>query len=381
MDDPAWFQSLPPITRTWLGATTALSILVTLDFIPAQQLLFDWARIRNDLEVWRLLTSFSFCGGRMNEFHALILLYLISLHGKSYELNPHPCGGGRRADAAFAFCFCVGAILLSFPIINQYGPMVLPERYAYPVVLYPLFTRTLVYAILYLWSKRNPNARINLNFIPVQGRYLPFAYIGFSLALGNRLNELVHGIVVGHIFFYLVEVVPAVLNRRILTTPRFLIDLMGGGGGAADYVVIDDFIADDSDEDVGLPPPPPLPTAEDEREIFRANDGATDAHIAAKTGSLQALRVLARTDEGAQMLHSPDRNFWTPLHEAVRLGNLDVVDFLVSQQVDVNARTQEGRGFTPLWLAQATHGAEHPVTILLRELGAEEIDPEREEDR
>ena len=383
MDDPiAWFQSLPPITRTWLGTATGISLAVTLDFIPSHQLLFDWVRVRNDLELWRLITSFSFCGGQLNEFHALILLYLIHNHMKGYESNPFPCGGGRRADAAFAFCFCVGTILISYPIINRYGPMVLPERYAYPVVLYPLFTRNLVNAILYLWSRRNPNARINLNFIPVQGRYLPFAYIGFSLALGNRLNELVHGIIVGHIYFYLVEVVPTVLNRRILTTPRFLVDLLGGGGGAADYVVVDDFIADDSDEDVGLPPPPPSPTAEEEREIFRRNDGATDAHIAAKTGSLQALRVLARTDEGAQMLHSPDRNGWTPIHEAVRLGDLDVVDFLIAQQVDFNARTQrEGRGFSPLWLAQATHGPDHPVTRRLRELGAEEIDPEWEGDR
>ena len=79
------------------------------------------------------------------------------------------------------------------------------------------------------------------------------------------------------------------------------------------------------------------------------------------------------------MLHSPDRNGWTPIHEAVRLGNLDVVDFLIAQQVDVNARTQHN--FSPLWLAQATHGPEHPVTRRLRELGAEEIDPEWEEER
>ena len=381
MDDPvAWFTQLPPLTRTWLGAATGITAAVTLDFVPAHKLLFDWHLIRHDLELWRIATSFCYCGGRLNEFHALILLYLIHNHGKTYELNPFAAGGGRSADAAFAFLFCIVTILISFPIINEYGPMILPDRFTYPVVLYPLFTRTLVYAILYLWSRRNPNARINLNFIPVQGRYLPFAYIGFSLALGNRLNELIHGIVVGHLYYYLVEVVPTVLNRRILTTPRLLVDLFGGpAGGAADYVIVDDYIADDSDEDVGLPPPPPSPTAEEEREIYRQNDGANDAHIAAKTGSLQALRVLARTDEGAQQLHAVDRNGWAPIHEAVRLGDLDIVEFLIDQGVDMNVRTQGGRGFSPLWLAQATHGPDHPVTVRLRELGAQEIDPEFEE--
>jgi len=381
MDDPvAWFTQLPPLTRTWLGAATGITALVTLDFIPAHRLLFDWDGICHRLEIWRFATSFCYCGGRLNEFHVLILLYLIHNHGKGYELNPFVTGGGRAADAAFTFLFCTATILLTFPVINYYGPLLLPDRYAYKVVVYPLFTRTLVYAILYLWSRRNPNARIQLNFIPVQGRYLPFAYIGFSLALGNRLNELLHGILVGHIYYYLVDIVPNLLHRRVLLTPRFLIDILGGpAGGAADYVIVDDYIADDSDEDVGLPPPPPPSTAEEQTEIFRQNDGATDAHIAAKTGSLQALRVLARTDEGAQMLHVRDRNDWTPLHEGVRLGDLQVVDFLVDQGVDINARTQGGRGFSPLWLAQATHGPDHHVTVRLRELGAEEIDPELEE--
>ena len=69
-------------------------ILLTLDFIPVHQFLFDWHRIRHDLELWRIVTSFCYCGGRLNEFHALILLYLIHNHGKRYELNPFATGGG-----------------------------------------------------------------------------------------------------------------------------------------------------------------------------------------------------------------------------------------------------------------------------------------------
>jgi len=382
MDDPLnWFNSLPPITRTWLGASFGITALVTLDFLHPSQLLFDWYHIRNDLELWRVVTSFCYCGGTLQQFHVLILLYLIVNHGQPYELSPFPTGGGRTADAAFAWFFCIVAILASFPLINAYGPIVLPARHAYPV-LYPLFTRTLVYAILYLWSRRNPDARIQLNFIPVQGRYLPFAYIGFSLALGNRLNELIHGIVVGHLYFYLVDIVPTILGRRVLTAPRFLVDLVGGG---PDFVVVEDFVADDSDDDVGLPPPPAqprsTPSEQEQRDAYVLAFGATDAHIAAKTGSLQALRVMARNEDAAHLFHAEDRNSWTPLHEAVRGGYLDIVDFLLEQEVDINARTQQGSGFSPLWLAQATHGPDHPVTKRLRELGAQEIDPEWEEER
>ena len=387
MDDPLnWFNSLPPITRTWLGASFGTTALATLDFLRPSQLLFDWHRIRHDLELWRIVTSFCYCGGTLQQFHVLILLYLIVIHGRPYEQSPFPTGGGRTADAAFAWLFCIVVILATFPLINEYGAILLPARYAHPV-LYPLFTRTLVYAILYLWSRRNPNARIQLNFVPVQGRYLPFAYVGFSLALGNRLNELIHGIVVGHLYYYLVDVVPTILGRRVLTTPRFLVDLVGGGPGAADFMVVEDFVAEDSDEDVGLPPPPPQqqnsqPSEQEQRDAYILAFGATDAHIAAKNGSLQALRVMSRNEETAQMFHAKDRNSWTPLHEAVRGGHLDIVNFLIEQEVDINARTQQGSGFSPLWLAQATHGPDHPVTKRLRELGAEEIDPEwHEEER
>ena len=57
--------------------------------------------------------------------------------------------------------------------------------------LYPLMTRNLMGALLYLWSKRNPRAMIQLNFVPMEGRYLPFAHIGIALFMNNRLHELI----------------------------------------------------------------------------------------------------------------------------------------------------------------------------------------------
>jgi len=100
----------------------------------------------------------------------------------------------------------------------------------------------------------------------------------------------------------------------------------------------------------------------------------TEAHGAARMGDMDTLMSIA--EEDATHLHKPDENGWQPLHEAVRAGHAEVVHFLVQQGSDINARTNGGRGGTPLWWAKTSHDGIHPVTQLLQELGGIEIGPE-----
>jgi hypothetical protein len=55
---------------------------------------------------------------------------------------------------------------------------------------------------------------------------------------------------------------------------------------------------------------------------------------------------------------------------------LDVLKFLIDQGVDMNARTFEGEGPSPLNIAKYDHGLEHPVSMLLVSLGAEDHEDE-----
>jgi Derlin-2/3 len=386
MDPQTWFQSLPLITQSWFGASVIVNVAATLDILSPDDLFFDWHRIYDNLELWRLATSFLYAGGSMHEFHVLILLYLIPIHSTSYEKNPYPTGGTPRADYGFCISCCIALIVGSFLLIDNYEDSILSlfssftgssssKRFRrqhsnshYSYLLYPLFTRTLVTSIMYLWSRRNPNVNIQLNFVPIRGQYLPFAHVGLALLLGNRINELLHGILVGHVYYYLVEVVPAVTGgRRILTTPSIFVHLLSGPQqDGEDYRVV----------------PPPLPNSNNINNVMmRAirQDGASRSHIAAKLGNLEELRRLSASPEGRASLGAKDRNDWQPLHEAVRGGYLDVVRFLLDFDdiVDVNARTRQGPN--PLWLAETAHGREHPVTMHLREVGAVSFGPQEEE--
>lgn len=95
-------------------------------------------------------------------------------------------------------------------------------------------------------------------------------------------------------------------------------------------------------------------------------------HILAGTGKLDALKNLAEVD--ARILHRFDDNGWQPLHEAVRAGRVEVVKYLVEKDVDINTRTHEGVGQSPLNIAKYYLGFEHPIYNLLLDLGAEDIE-------
>jgi hypothetical protein len=67
-----------------------------------------------------------------------------------------------------------------------------------------------------------------------------------------------------------------------------------------------------------------------------------------------------------------------PIHEAVRGGQLEVLDFLIEQGADINTRTSDGMGSSVLNLAKTYLEPEDPVYVRLSELGAEDWEDEYE---
>jgi ankyrin repeat protein len=99
---------------------------------------------------------------------------------------------------------------------------------------------------------------------------------------------------------------------------------------------------------------------------------ADDAHKIAQTGDVRGLKRLANT--GRKALHKPDNAGWHPLHEAVRAGHVEAVQFLLLNGADVNVATNSGH--SALGIAKTYLGAHHQVTKLLMEIGAVELGPD-----
>ena len=50
-----------------------------------------------------------------------------------------------------------------------------------------------------------------------------------SLALGASIFQALLGIAVGHLFYFLVDVLPDLHDIDLLTTPQFLVNMLGWG--------------------------------------------------------------------------------------------------------------------------------------------------------
>jgi len=60
-------------------------------------------------------------------------------------------------------------------------------------------------------------------------QYLPFAYLALTVFMGNPFYDMLHGIAVGHLFYFMADVMPQVYGKDLLRTPLFLIDYFGVG--------------------------------------------------------------------------------------------------------------------------------------------------------
>ena len=99
---------------------------------------------------------------------------------------------------------------------------------------------------------------------------------------------------------------------------------------------------------------------------------APEAHFAAATGDMERLQQIAKKDR--RLLHKKDNNGWQPIHESIRFGDKDIVELLVKNGAEKDARTGKvGQGSTPLNLALRFHGEDHPVVEYLRSIGALDI--------
>lgn len=94
---------------------------------------------------------------------------------------------------------------------------------------------------------------------------------------------------------------------------------------------------------------------------------ALDAREAARKGDSGTLHIISKAKP--ESFSETDENGWTPLHEAIRAGDLYSVQIIVRTTNDKNVKTKHG--FTPLRLAEDFLGVDHDVYKYLKKIGAE----------
>eukprot|EP00574_Skeletonema_japonicum_P008362 CAMPEP_0201718244 /NCGR_PEP_ID=MMETSP0593-20130828/3801_1 /ASSEMBLY_ACC=CAM_ASM_000672 /TAXON_ID=267983 /ORGANISM="Skeletonema japonicum, Strain CCMP2506" /LENGTH=345 /DNA_ID=CAMNT_0048208493 /DNA_START=352 /DNA_END=1389 /DNA_ORIENTATION=- len=296
----------------------------------------------------------------------------------------------RQSDCIFAFLCCSMLIMITYLVFTETsmlfflmnGIIDLPN----PVLL-PVFTRTLLYAIITLHSLKHPDQQHNINFFPVPGKYVPMFHIGFGVLMGYRINETLHGVVIGMIYAYLVRenewFASLVGRKRILSTPLWLIQFVGEDEGVV------------HENESGFDRYPGIQLEQGANSLHHAAAIGDTVYIQYKIDEVESRLARSNVTSGdtasiTALFRQKDRNGWQPIHEAARSGKIDVIRLLlevddVSDQssesrgwrrragklkVDVNERTNGDRGLTPLRLVEDNHGVDCDCAELLREVGA-----------
>ena len=97
---------------------------------------------------------------------------------------------GRTAD--FMWMVLLGALaLLPLPLIA-------------PALGLPFFAGSLVFMLLYLWSRENPNANTSImGMIQMKAFYLPWGMMALEAVMGGSVVPDLLGVVVGHLYYFL----------------------------------------------------------------------------------------------------------------------------------------------------------------------------------
>lgn len=229
-DPVEWFKEIPPVSRTYLALSFITTAACALEFVSPFSLYFNSRLIFEEGEVWRLFTNFLFFGPFGLDF--LFHMYFLVRYSRLLEENSFR---GRTAD--FVFMLFFGA-----SVMTAFAPFVSVN----------FLGSSLTFMMVYLWGRRNRWERLSfLGIFPFTAPYLPWVLLFFSLVLGHSVIIDMIGIVVGHMYYYLEDVWPAIADargwkrRKLLSTPRvftWLVGLMQGSSGTTE-IDNTDFVA------------------------------------------------------------------------------------------------------------------------------------------
>jgi Derlin-2/3 len=198
-----WFNSVQLITKIFLVSTLLSGTLLTFGWVSDYDMILDWAKIRYKFQIWRLFTACVYAG--KFSFNFAMHTYILYQNCQRYEANPFNTGaGGNTADFLWMVLLSMATLLV---IAFYFDMMVISEP--------------MMYVILYVWSRREPDTISNIFGFKFKSLYLPWAYIAMRLVMGGSITEPLVGIAVGHLFYFFAEVFPVSHGRRLIVTPRF----------------------------------------------------------------------------------------------------------------------------------------------------------------
>ncbi|KAK3033249.1 hypothetical protein RJ639_033129, partial [Escallonia herrerae] len=206
-----YYQSLPPVAKTYAVICFMTTAGYELQLYRYGSITLRFSDVFKRFQVWRLITNFFFIAPFSLTFAFRFLIIL--RNGVSLERGPFD---KRTADYVWMFLF--GALsLLVMALV--------------PFLWSPCMGASLVFMIVYVWSREFPNERLNIHgLFQLQGFYLPWYMLGVDMILGNPLKPDMLGIAAGHLYYFLTVLYPLSTGKNYCKTPVFVHKLVARWG-------------------------------------------------------------------------------------------------------------------------------------------------------
>lgn len=204
MSSPAeYYQLLPPISKAYGTLCLVFTTAFQFGLYHPAFIALIYQRVFWHFEVWRLVTNFFFLGKFSINFG--IRLLMIARYGVQLENGPF-----QRRTADFLWMVLFGAFTLL-------------ALSAIPFFWSPFLGVSLVFMLLYVWSREFPNANINIyGLVTLKAFYLPWAMLAMDVIFGSELMPDLLGIVAGHLYYFLTVLHPLAGGRNMLKTPLWV---------------------------------------------------------------------------------------------------------------------------------------------------------------
>ena len=221
-----WYKEMAPMTKFFVTGTFVSGLAVQFGLIPAffggggaGAIIFNWHAISSKFHVWRLITPFLFAGTFSINF--IMHLFVLYENCRRYEANPWNTGaGGTSADFLYMVVLGMAVFCTLAAFENTLGLQM--QVMAEPILYY----------ILYVWSRKEPDTVVNMWGFKFKGLYLPWVYMALRVLMGGGITHMLVGVAVGHIYYFLVDVVPNSHGTTLIKTPMWCVKVIEKMTGA-----------------------------------------------------------------------------------------------------------------------------------------------------
>ncbi|CAN0082872.1 unnamed protein product [Discosporangium mesarthrocarpum] len=206
------FRSIPPLSKVIIVSMVGMLLSQVMGVFSWHQFAFIWPLVWKKFQFWRIFTAAFFPG--LPGFSTLITMYTIGMYSIRYEEDSFSTGGGGgSADYS---------VLLIFGLVVM-------ETFSVLFLQLPFITSAMLFMIAYVWSRKNANSAVSFFGVAVQAVYVPWVMVGINVLMGMGLTEALLGIGVGHLYYFLIDILPDTHNIDLIQTPGFLVTLFGWG--------------------------------------------------------------------------------------------------------------------------------------------------------